>query len=78
MYRRWIVTSLEHHVRPLVQWIEFRASNPEMGVRSSQGRPINVVPSIVVAQLSVKQLERVRSQYPLPINQTVIQLINII
>jgi hypothetical protein len=32
----------------------------------------------VVAQLSVKQLERVRSQYPLPINQTVIQLINII
>ena len=26
--------------RPLVQWTESRASNPEMGVRSSQGRPV--------------------------------------
>ncbi len=43
MYRRWIVTSLEHHIRPLVQWIESWASNPEVGVQSSQGRPsINI------------------------------------
>ncbi len=25
--------------RPLVKWISFRASNPGVGVRSSQGRP---------------------------------------
>lgn len=38
-----IVTRWEHHFRPLVQWIEFWASNPEMGVQSSQGRPsINI------------------------------------